>query len=273
MAKIPTDSNLVSPMGNMEFAVAIGAIKGYEIFRKFGMNAAVQATGVAEDIWEQTTAAVKTMPAATPAVCAVVSTSAEDDENEATPPGTGAWSVKLEGLDTDYNRITETVALQGLTPVNTTQTFLHIDRAYVVECGSTGSNVGEIRGTISGAAQFFIPAVEGQTQQMQYIVPAGKTLLLDSYHIGCGRMSGNVDMHIQFQINLYDSTVNNNYQGWRVASDMYLFNGENIAYEKGTVFLPEKSMFRCQAISTVATQVYAEVAGYLIDNATQGNFA
>lgn len=269
MALIPTDANLISPMGNLEHAVSIGAIKGYEVFRKFGMNAAVNSSGTAEDIWEQTTAAVKPMPVSA-AVCAIVSGSAEDDENEATPPGTGAWKIKVEGIDSDYTRVTEEVTLTGTTPVNTTATFIHIDRAYVTECGSNGTNVGQISGTIGGNAQFFIPASEGQTQQMQYIVPAGKKLILDSYHIGCGRMSGNVDLRIQFQINLYDSTVNNNYQGWRVASDMYLFNGENIAYEKGALVLPEKSMFRCQVFSTVATQVYAEVAGYLIDQNTRG---
>ena len=75
----------------------------------------------------------------------VVSASANDASG-----GTGARTVEIQGLDSNWNLLTETVTMNGLTPVVTTQEhFLRVFRARVVTAGSLQSNAAQI--TITGS--------------------------------------------------------------------------------------------------------------------------
>jgi hypothetical protein len=140
MGTIPTDNNLMSPMGDMTVAVALGAIPGYASFRKFGMNDAI-VSGT-QEMWPTT--GLRTLPTSA-GQFSIVSDSAEDDPDEATPPGTGAWTVVVEGLDSNYEEISETVTLSGLTPVLSVGTdWFRINRAYNVTAGTDAVNAGQL---------------------------------------------------------------------------------------------------------------------------------
>lgn len=269
LSQIPTDKNLMSPMGDMNFAVAIGAIEGYESFRKFGMNSDIGASTL-EEMW--TLGTIRTMPTVA-GVVSLVSDSAEDDENEATPPGTGAWTIRVEGLDADYNEISELVALQGTTPVNTTNEFLRCYRAYCVKVGTAGYNVGNITGSIGGNAQIYVEAQQGQTHLCAYTVPAGKVLLVSYYAVGVGRMAASGDANINGEIRLYDETSTNNYQSWRSISDIFLYNGQSHVNSTSYTALPAKTDLRMLIFSSSATQAHGVIGGYLIDTATQGSLS
>ena len=106
----------------------------------------------------------------------IVSDSADDAS-----AGSGARTLLVYGLDSDYLEVSELVTLNGLTPVTTTQTFLRVYRALVVTSGTnsglTGNNAGTI--TISGHTTTQVQAKilpnNGQTLMAVYTIPAGKT--------------------------------------------------------------------------------------------------
>ena len=99
-----------------------------------------------------------------------------------TSDGTGARTVRVSGLDGDYNEIEETVTLNGQTAVNTTNSYLRIFRAKVLTAGTGDQNAGDIHmGT--GAVSSGVPATsiakittgENQTLMAVWTVPAGYT--------------------------------------------------------------------------------------------------
>lgn len=266
MAKIPTDANLMSPMGDMGIAVGIGAIPGWTSFRKFGVNPAV--TAATQDIWGQ--GGTLLWPDAAGTV-SVVSTSTDDDGD---PAGIGAHEVTIQGLDSNYLEVQETVTLNGTTPVVTTQTFLRANRMFVGECGSNDSNVGIIRASIGGNVQESILAGQGQSAVALYTVPADKYFVIDYYSVGVGRMAGSSDANIKGQIRLYDDTVADAsaHQGWRTISNLYVFNGQEHINSKSVTIIPPRTDIRTVITSSVATQAHAAFGGYLVDVANQGNF-
>jgi hypothetical protein len=243
---------------NLKERVALGLVPGWEIFRKFGMNNDVPNTG-SEEVWPPGTA--RTLPSAA-AVVAVSSDSAEDDPDEATPPGTGAWTMRIEGLDANYKEITEDVTLTGTTPVNTVASFLRINRMYINTAGSTEGNVGNISATIGGNLQAYIEATEGQTHQTHYTVPAGHTLLVTGLTVGVGRMGGTSDCQVATQIKL--TGVVGADAAWRTISDVYIYNGEIHQNNETATVIPQKTETRQVVTSSAATQVYSIAQGFLI---------
>ena len=69
----------------------------------------------------------------------VSSANANDTAN-----GTGARTVFIGGLDGNHNEISETVTMNGQTAVTTTQSYLHINSAYVMTAGSGNGAAGNI---------------------------------------------------------------------------------------------------------------------------------
>lgn len=262
MAMIPTDNNLMSPMGDMSVAVALGAIKGYEGFRKFGMNDAV-TTSTTQEMWPIGTAKIW------PTSAGVVTVASTDINDDGDPASTGAWDITISGLDADFLEVTETLTLDGTTNVIGTQEFIRINSATVNTAGTSGNNEGDITGTIGGNPQFYIEANEGQTHQTHYTVPANKLLMIRQYRMNVGRMSGNVDLHVLGQIRLGAGEAN---QAWKSISDIYLWNGEGWFNDDGVTLLPPKTDIRQVIGSTATTQCSSTIAGYLIETRTQGNF-
>ena len=240
---------------NLMERVALGLVPGWENFRKFGMNSAV-ASGT-EEMWPLGTTKVWPTSAA---VVSVTSSSASDDGD---PAGTGARTLQIDGLDSNFKEISETITMNGTTAVTTTQTFYRVNRAIVLTAGTAGNNVGNITGTISGNAQLYIEASEGQTHQTHYTVPAGKTLLVDNYSIRVGRMSGSTDLHILAQIRLNAGASD---EAWRSISDIFLWNGGDHTNDSSVTAIPAKTDVRQRIISTAATQCSGIFGGYLVTN-------
>lgn len=115
-----------------------------------------------------------------------------------TSAGTGARTVELFGLDTDYNEINETITLNGQTAVNTTKEYLRINRMIVRSAGSGGANAGVIyagTGTVTtGVPANVYASVNGVTGANQslmalWTVPAGYTAYILQYDISNGTTS------------------------------------------------------------------------------------
>ena len=167
-----------------ELQVARGQISYHKTIFKFGYNSVVGATK--ETIWEQ--GGLYAYPPS-----ASVMTVSSSDAND-TSAGTGARTVEIFGLDTDYNEINEIVTLNGQTAVNTTKSYLRINRGLVRSAGSGGANAGIIyagTGTVtSGVPANIYLTINGdgdnQTLMALWTVPAGYTAFLTKMALSTG---------------------------------------------------------------------------------------
>lgn len=146
--------------------ISKGNVTDYEVFQLHGYNNDVDA---AEDVWN-VGGDVTFISSAS--LIEIGSSAAAD-----TAAGTGAQVVTLHGLNSSYEEISEELILNGMTAVNSTQSFLRLNRAYVSEVGSGGVNAGIItcRFVNGGAVCGFIGIGEGQHGSAVYTIPAGKT--------------------------------------------------------------------------------------------------
>ena len=155
--------------------VARSQIAGHEFNFKFGFNPDVD--DALETIWTQG-GLYSYLSAAT--ILKVSSSSTAD-----TAAGTGARTVEIFGLDGNYNEISETVTLNGQTAVNTTNSYLRINRGIVRSAGSGGQNAGVIyagTGTVTAgvpANKYLSIAIgDNQTLMALWTVPAGYAAFL-----------------------------------------------------------------------------------------------
>jgi hypothetical protein len=148
-----------------ELQVARGQIQGHTPVNIFGFSTTVGSTALGP-VWEGLTLSggSYTYPgSAAPLV--LVSDSASD---------TSALSVRIEGLDANFNPLVETIAMNGTTNVTTTGSFLRIN----LMTTTNGLNVGNITAKISSTTYAKMNAGIGQTQMSLYTVPAGYSLYL-----------------------------------------------------------------------------------------------
>lgn len=151
--------------------VSQGLQSGVAMAHKFGRNADIDIG--TEDIW--TTGGTW----AAPATAAVVNFASSDAAD--TSAGTGARTISVEGLDSNYDSVTETVTLNGATPVATSSGFWIVHNVSVLTAGSGGTNAGVITGTSAAAGTPVLASVaigKGRSENAIYMVPRNKTLLL-----------------------------------------------------------------------------------------------
>jgi hypothetical protein len=158
-----------------ELQVKRGQIGWHEAIFKFGFNADVD--DALETVWAQggLYSYIET------ATVLKVSSSSTND----TSAGTGARTVTLSGLDANYAEVSETVTLNGQTAVNTTKTYIRINRMVVNTAGSGGQNAGVIYagdGTVTSgvpAEKYATIAIgDNQTLMALWTVPADYTAYL-----------------------------------------------------------------------------------------------
>lgn len=97
--------------------------------------------------------------------------------------GTGCRSVLIQGLDTNYNQISEFVVPNGAAAVALANSYIVINTAVCLVAGSGNVNAGNITVQVTGAgsAQGYIAAGFGASQHGRFTVPAGYTLVLENF--------------------------------------------------------------------------------------------
>lgn len=150
-----------------------GRVPGVSSISKFGSNDDVDTGTTPEDIWQQGGTWVGDTTAQTHDV---VSTSAAD-----TAAGTGARTVRIDGLDANWDPVSEVVTLDGTTPVVTTLSFIRVYCMVVLTAGSGGTNAGDITttSTTSGNAGLQVTAGTGRTKHAIVSIPRGCTGYLE----------------------------------------------------------------------------------------------
>ena len=167
--------------------VARGQIQGHTAVSVFGYNPDVDTSE--ETVWPDG----GKIPHPTIASVLSISSSSAND----TSAGTGARTVYVEGLDGDYNVVSETVILNGQTAVSTVEEYLYVNAFYVITAGSGGQNAGNINAG-TGTVTAGVPAVlydiiaAGYNNRTtgHYCVPAGYTAYMIEGLFSSGQASG-----------------------------------------------------------------------------------
>lgn len=175
MAHIPQSGGPQAPYG---MYVAQGYYNNLTGIHKYGFNADIDTTF--EVVWEQ--GGTLTLPT-TAAVASINSAS-----------GNSGVVITVEGLDGDYNEITDTITLDGSGDGSTTETFLRVNRAFV--SGATALSA-DADITIGANTVAHIDSDHQQTLQMIYTVPAGKNAYLVQMTGGVSEKEKNVEMRIR----------------------------------------------------------------------------
>jgi len=167
MPTIPVGAN-GSPISDLWLEISKNTFEGYNGIHKFGNNPAV-GTSI-ETIWD----GGGLYPFQTSALAmSVVSTDANDDI-----AGTGARTIIVQGLDSNYDEVEETVELDGITPVTTVNQYLRVFRAKVLTAGSGGTQAGDI--IISNGGTTYAQMLNGNNQTLMavYTVPRNYTAFM-----------------------------------------------------------------------------------------------
>lgn len=227
---------------NLRDMIAFGAVEHWYHVGVMGRNDSVGTT--AEDLTQA--GGVMVWPSAA-ATVSVVSTSTADDTG-----GTGAITVLLEGLDASYLEISETVTLDGTTPVVTTQSFLRVNSAGVATAGTGEANAGDISCSIGGNVQRFIATGDGLCHCSQYTVPAGYTAYLTEVTTTQGKDAG-----ADCWITVKDFTE----QVWKKVVHLACYRNDPQVDLAGSVVIQGKADIKMAAASITAT---VDQTGYYV---------
>lgn len=155
------DGNIINSFGAASnIIISAGELAGYAGISKFGLVEGTASSGFST-VWT----------AADTAATAAVDWTAYPGTVVVTSNAADAGQLTIEGLDTDYNFVSETLTLTGTSTAGA-QTFQRISRAYYTD---SAVNAHNITITIGGTVVTRIDAEYGQTLQAFYTIPAGKT--------------------------------------------------------------------------------------------------
>ena len=222
--------------------VARGLVPGHTALSIFGYNGDVDTSE--ESVWPDG----GTIPHPTTASVLKISSSSAND----TSAGTGARTVAIFGVDADYNEVSESVILDGQTPVNTGYSYLYINGFYVTTAGSGGVNAGNINAG-TGVVTAGVPAVlydiiatgYNNRTTAQYCVPAGYTGYLTTGAITVGQVSGSTSVTAFLKQHGPDDIL-------RVGAVSTLNNG-SVQYDFTYPYIiPEKNSVSATAIGSAA---------------------
>lgn len=152
------------PQAELNLNIARGLVKGTSFNHKFGAVPAlsINTTG---SVWDVEDTLYPWTALDTPAVINVERTNVADEGH----------SVTIQGLDSDYNFVEETITISGTDTLGTTL-FRRVNRAFCTAGGAT--NAGDINieaGAAGGTVVARITEDKGQTLMAVYTVPAGYT--------------------------------------------------------------------------------------------------
>ena len=172
---------------NFNLQVSRGQIQGHRNITVFGFNPDVDTAQVT--VWPLPS--LITFPAA--ALQMTVSSASAND----TSAGTGARTVVVQGLNANYNEVSETVTMNGQTAVTMATSFLRVNYAYVLTAGSGNGAAGDIyigTGTVTAGVPATVYDVikfdYNTTITGSYTVPAGYTAYVSQGLFSAGQAGG-----------------------------------------------------------------------------------
>ena len=229
-------------------AIAKGESNGYSFVHKFGANFDVDNNSEPETVW--TGGGLYPWSALNVAKTLYI---LSNDSNE-------EGTVELQGLDEDYNVVTETVTLNGSTAVTTLNTFLRVYRMIYIDDG--GGNVGVITARVDSPSGTVVAQIEGvlsQTLMCVYTVPAGYTAYMMAVDFS-------VQKNKDAQVLMMQRTFNTN--NFRIAHMAEVYESTYRYDFPIPLPLPEKTdlELRTDNVETNNTRVTSNFTAVLIKN-------
>jgi hypothetical protein len=223
-------------------AIANGSVSGTKYIYKFGFNSDIN--GDEETICEN--GGIYVYPT-TAARMYVNSTSVND-----TAGGTGVRSIRIFGLDANYNEVSETFTMAGQAQTLTANTYIRVYRAYALTSGSLGTSAGIIYiANGAGLNASFIPTgailanlgVDNQTQLALWTVPANYTFYLSQVDFTAAVSLANTYMTTKLKVREFGGV-------FRTLFINVLQSGTYVTDLKVPLVLPEKTDIECRAFSS-----------------------
>lgn len=178
---------------NDSAVTALGSYAGVRKILLRGRNASI--TTSAETIYRSSNAYSRLSSAV---AMEVVSSSADD-----AAAGTGARTVVVVGLDSNYEEVTQTATMNGATPVALSTNLLAVNDFYVATAGSGGVNAGtcQVR-TVSGSTVQSTLAIDspfgtGQAADFIYTIPSNHVGVLKCVRYSGATITGDLTVFIQ----------------------------------------------------------------------------
>lgn len=161
MAREVSSISRVGTSEPFELQVSRGQISYHSVVNIFGFATAIGTSY--RTPWEL--ANTNALPLISAASQLDVASSAAGDTSQV---------VQLQGLDANYNQITENISLNGTTIVTTTQSFKAINDFVTI----SGNCAGNVTAKIGATVYAQITAGTGRNQAAIYTVPAGHSFYL-----------------------------------------------------------------------------------------------
>jgi len=217
--------------------VSRGLVDGHKRLFKFGHNPVIQ--DISETIWDA--GGLYTYPSS--AVAMTVTSGAGATDN--------GVAITVQGLDSNYNEVSEEVTLASTGTATTTQTFLRVYRAFV-----SGSQAITANTTIANGGTTYaqINTDENQTLMALWTVPAGYTAyLLDTKITAFTEQNNKVAT-----INIYARRENGVF---RTADKFDVFAAAITQNYKCPIPFPEKTDIEVRAVATSSNADLRVAAG------------
>ena len=245
---------------DFQLQVSRNQITFHEALYKFGYNPDIN--GIEETIWSQ--GGIYSYPVSAAQLYVSSSSTADTDG------GTGANSVKIIGLDADYNEVEEDITLTGQTQKITQTSWIRVYRMYITLAGSGGAAAGTIyladtgatAGLPTGTVYASILLGAGQTEMAVYTVPAGYTLYLNDINFTAAVSLANSYVQVRFLQRDFGTNIFREQTRVVLQSNTYIFKFEY------PLRIPEKTDIEVRGLSVGSNNnpISATWQGVLIKN-------
>lgn len=221
-----------------------------------GENQDIDTASTPEVVWENS--GTLTLPTAATAAT-IVSSSASD-----TAAGTGARAVLIEGLDSNYKEIVETVTLNGTSNVTSVNSYLRVNFFRVISSGSNRANVGNISCTVNGNIISYIGAGESLAHVAVFTVPLDHTLFLTNTAYSVLRATS--ARYAAVSSNVYVPSTGTIYQSSTVDVNSEGGPSNQLFPEDSRPRIPEKCdlIYICEYVSANDTSISVSSRGLLV---------
>ena len=238
-----------------------GLIPGHKMVTIFGRNPDIDIGSVPEDVWNGG-GTYTGQPIQSAAETIQITSSSVDDA----AGGLGARTLRVFGLDENFDLAQEDFTMNGLVPVVSVTLWKRVYLAEVLTAGATAINIGDItiRHSITAANVFAtLPAGQGKTTLAVFTVPRNKTYFIKRLKNQIGRANGSAgsiqySLRIRPEGGVYNAerfeTITTNF------SDSYTLVGAILVQEKSDIKVT------VETCSDNNTQISAVFEGILIDN-------
>ena len=222
--------------------ISAGLIDGVTYVAKFGRN--LDCDSAATEVIHSLGGGINYIDAASGGSGAQVHDLASTSDNDGAGTEAGAATVRVFGLDANYDFIQEDVTLNGLTDATTTNSYIDIYRMRVLTTGSYNTNIGTISATADtdGTVTAEIPADRGSTERAVMTCPRNSYALVVAAYASTlkGSAAAGVDISLRVRsatdgtVSIYNETAMHTANQ---PSEGQIFAVPAIVPEKATVYL------------------------------------